>query len=114
MDGRKNVRSYLDDILIVTKNTYDNHLSKVDTVFQRPHAANLKINIEKSTFATTTFEYLGYHITTSGIRPLTSKVEAIQQLKPPKTLKQLRSLLGLINYYHDVWRQKVTHINSSN
>jgi hypothetical protein len=98
--------SLLRRYLIVTKNTYDDHLSKEDTVFQRPHAANLKINIEKSTFATTTFEYLGYHITTSGIRPLTSKVEAIQQLKPPKTLKQLRSLLGLINYYRDMWKQR--------
>ena len=76
---------------------------------QRLHEANLKNNIEKSTFATTTFEYLGYHITTSGIRPLTSKVEAIQQLKPPKTLKQLRSLLGLINYYRDMWKQR-SHI----
>jgi hypothetical protein len=73
------------------------------------HAANLKVNIEKSIFATTSFEYLGYHITTSGIFPLTSKVEAIQQLKPPKILKQLRSILGLINYYRDIWKQR-SHI----
>jgi hypothetical protein len=32
-------------------------------------------------------------------------VEAIQQHKPPKTLKQLRSLLGLINYYRDMWKR---------
>jgi hypothetical protein len=47
----------------------------------------------------------------SGICPLTSKVEAIQQLKAPKTLKQLRSLLGLINYYCNMWKlrsQKLT------
>ena len=53
MDGLDYVRAYLDDILIVTKNTYDDHLNKLDTVLQRLHAANLKINIEKSTFATT-------------------------------------------------------------
>jgi hypothetical protein len=41
------------------------------------------------------FEYLAYHIMASGICPLTSKVEAIQKLKIPKTLKQLRSLLWL-------------------
>jgi hypothetical protein len=73
---------------------------------QKLHAANVKVNIEKSTFATMSFEYLGYHITTSGICPLTSKVEAIQQLKLPKTLKKLRSLLGLINYYRDMWKQR--------
>jgi hypothetical protein len=52
------------------------------------------------------FEYLGYHIMTSGVCPLTSKVEAIQQLKPPKTLKQLHTLLGLINYYRNIWKQQ--------
>ena len=36
-------------------------------------------------------------------------MEAIQQLKPPKTLKQLRSLLGLINYYRDMWKLR-SHI----
>jgi hypothetical protein len=81
MDGLDYVQAYLNNILIVTKYTYEDHLSKFDTVLQKLHAANLKVNIEKSTFATTSFEYLGYHITTSGICPLTSKVEAIQQLK---------------------------------
>jgi hypothetical protein len=78
---------------------------------QKLYAANLKVYIEKSTFATTSFEYLGYHITTSGIHPLTSKVGMIQQLKPPKTLKQLRSLLGLIDYHHNMWKQR-SHIST--
>jgi hypothetical protein len=56
-------------------------------------------------FVTMLFEYLGYHITMSGIFPLTSEVIATQQLKMPKNLKQLRSLLGLINYYRDMWMQ---------
>jgi hypothetical protein len=32
MDRLNYVRAYLDDILIVTKNTYEDHLSKLDTV----------------------------------------------------------------------------------
>jgi hypothetical protein len=55
------------------------------------------------------FEYLDYHIATSSIRPLTSKVEEIQQLKLTNTLKQLRSLLGLINYCRNMWKQR-SHI----
>jgi hypothetical protein len=84
------------------KNTYEVQLSKLDTALQKLHAANLKVNIEKSTFATKLFEYLGYYITTSSICPLTLNVEAIQQLKLPKILKQLRS--HLINYYRDMWK----------
>jgi hypothetical protein len=80
MDGLNYVQAYLDNILILTKNAYEDHLSKLDTVLQKLHAASLKVNILKSTFATTLFEYLGYHIMTSSICPLTSKVEAIQQL----------------------------------
>jgi hypothetical protein len=109
MNGLDYVRAYLDDNLIKTKNAYEDHLSIFDTALQKLHAANSKVNIEESTFATTLFEYLGYHIMMSGICPLTSKVKVIQQLKPPKTLKQLRSLLGLINYYCNMWKQR-SHI----
>jgi hypothetical protein len=99
MDGLDYVQAYLDNILIVTKNTYEDHLRKLETDLQKLHAANLKVKIEKSAFSTTLFELYGFHVTTSGNCPLTLKVEAIQQLKPPKTLKELRSLLGLINYH---------------
>jgi Reverse transcriptase (RNA-dependent DNA polymerase) len=58
MEGLDYVRAYLDDILIVTKNTYEDHLAKLDTALQRLHTAYLKINIEKNTFAITSFEYL--------------------------------------------------------
>jgi hypothetical protein len=34
-----------------------------------------------------------------GIKPQTKKVEAIQAFKPPTTVKQVRSLLGFLNYY---------------
>jgi hypothetical protein len=77
MDGLNYVQAYLDDILILTKNTYEIHLHKVDTVLQKQHAA---INLEKSMLDTMLFEYLGFHIKMSGICPLTSKVEVIQLL----------------------------------
>jgi hypothetical protein len=86
MDGLNFLQAYLDDILIITKK-YGDHLSILDTVLQKLHAANLKTNMEKITFTTILFEYLGYHITMYGIFSLTSKVEAIQQLKLPKSLK---------------------------
>jgi RNase H-like domain found in reverse transcriptase len=52
-------------------------------------------------FAKQECEHLGYLVTTAGICQLPSKVEAILQLKAPKTLKQLRSFLDLVNYYRD-------------
>ena len=71
--------------------------------------AVLKVNLKKSFFGKKETEYLGYIIGPHGIRPQPKKVEAILNLQPPKTLKQLRSLLGLVQYYRDVWPRR-SHI----
>ena len=48
-------------------------------------------------------EYLGYWVTRQGIQPVEKKVEAMQQIAPPKNRKQLRRFLGMVNYYRDMW-----------
>ena len=49
-------------------------------------------------------EYLGYWITRQGIKPLTKKVDDIHKLKAPITRKQLRSFIGIVNYYQNMWK----------
>ncbi len=44
-------------------------------------------------------EYLGHRISSQGIHPLEGKKEAILRAPPPENLQQLRSYLGLLNYY---------------
>ena len=56
-----------------------------------------------SFFGKPELEYLGYWVTRQGIQPLPKKVQALQQLAPPKTRRQLRRFLGLVNYYRDMW-----------
>jgi hypothetical protein len=63
----------------------------------------LKVNANKSHFAVSEIEYLGYWITRNGIQPLPKKVEAIQCIAPLTTRKQVQSFSGLINYYRDMW-----------
>ena len=65
--------------------------------------AGLKVNANKSFFCQTQLEYLGYWITREGIQPLLKKVKAIQQIATPKNKGQLRSIMGLVNYYRDSW-----------
>ena len=66
--------------------------------------AGLKVNIKKSFFGKHTLEYLGYWISREGVQPLKKKVDAILKIAEPTTRKQLRSFIGMLNYYRDMWK----------
>jgi len=51
MDGLAFVRTYIDDLLCLTKGTFSDHLKKVELVLQRQQKAGLKVNVTKSFFA---------------------------------------------------------------
>jgi len=107
MEGLEDfIRAYLDDILIITKGTFSDHLEKVAEVLKRLQAVGLQVNLPKSKIAVQELEYLGYWLTPKGIRPMAKKVEAIKNLQAPKTVKQVRSFLGMVNYYKDMWRHR--------
>ncbi len=103
MDGLEFVRAYLDDVLVHTSDTWEDHLQKLDTVFARISEAGLKINAKKSFFGQSELEYLGYWVTRDGIQPMPKKVQAIKDLAVPKTKRQLRKFIGMVNYYRDMW-----------
>jgi hypothetical protein len=97
------VRAYIDDLAILTKGSWEDHLEKLDEVLDRINKAGLKVNAAKSFFGRDSLEYLGYQITRSGIKPQEKKVQAILNIKAPTTKKQLRSFIGIVNYYRDMW-----------
>ena len=100
------VRTYLDDLLSITKGTFENHLDRLEQVLQIMRKAGLRINAAKSKFCATEIEYLGYVLTQSGIKPQLNKVQAILALNPPKNVKELRSFLGMVQYYRDLWGRR--------
>ena len=83
MAGLEFARAYLDDLLIISKQDFDEHLEQLELAFIILFEAGLKINATKSSFCKTELEYLGYWITRTRIQPVTKKVEAIQILKLP-------------------------------
>ena len=103
MDGLSFVLTYIDDLLIISNDSFENHLTKLGQVLQRIQDAGLKINARKSFFCQAELEYLGYWITRKGIMPVPHKVQAMLKIAEPRTRKQLRSFIGLINYYRDMW-----------
>ncbi len=63
------VRTYLDDLLISTKESLEDHLEKLSMVLTRLQDAGLKINADKSKFCALETEYIGYILTRDGIKP---------------------------------------------
>ena len=89
MQGLEFARAYIDDLLVLTTGDFFEHLENLEEVLSRLSECGLKVNAVKSFFGRTELEYLGYWITQNGVKPLSKKVEAIVNLAPPKTCKQV-------------------------
>jgi hypothetical protein len=76
MASLENVPAYIDDLLIMTRETLDDHLLKIETVLTRLRNTGLKVNTAKSLFYNHEIEYLGYILTREGSKPQPKKVEA--------------------------------------
>ena len=98
LQGLQNVCVYIDDIL-VTGETEQEHLQTLDEVLTRLSKAGLKLKQTKCAFTQPSVEYLGHHISADGLRPTQEKVRAIAEAPAPRNVSQLRSFLGLVNYY---------------
>jgi hypothetical protein len=102
LNGLDTMRDYINDILHVTKGSWEDHLTGLEKVFARLQQAGLKVNAKKSNFGTHEMEYLGYNITQTGIQPIAKKVQgSIQAIKKPKIRKQLGgfALCSLRGFY---------------
>ena len=106
MEALEYVRAYIDDLLVITRGTLEDHLEKLREVLRRLHEAGLKVNAAKPFFCTHEIEYLGYILTRGGIKPQQQKVQAILALNLPNNVKELRHFLGMVQYYRDMWAKR--------
>ena len=89
---------YLDDTIVYSR-TFDDHLRHLNEVFYRIRKAGLRLNIEKCNFWMQRLPFLGHIIAPSGIAPDPAKIEAVQKIRLPRNVTELRSFLGLAGYY---------------
>ena len=98
LQGIPRVICYIDDILITGED--DNaHLRNLAEVLSRLEDQRMRLKREKCNFMQDSVEYLGHLITKEGIQAIPAKVKAIVDAPHPKNVTELRSILGLINYY---------------
>jgi len=103
MEALEYVRAYINDLLVITRGTLEDHLEQLGEVLRRLRQAGLKVNAAKSFSCTHEIEHLGYILTRGGIKPQPQKVQAILVLNPPNNVKELRHFLGMVQYYRDMW-----------
>ncbi|XP_053600427.1 uncharacterized protein K02A2.6-like [Plodia interpunctella] len=89
---------FLDDICITGRN-YKDHMANLRAAFERLQKMGLTIKLSKCTFMAEQVKYLGFIINKEGLRPDPEKLKAISGAPTPENVTQLKSFLGMLNYY---------------
>lgn len=95
---RRFIIVFFDDILVYSGSLED-HVHHFQTTFQVLLQNQFVLKFSKCLFAVSQVEYLGHVVSSQGVAPVTSKIDAIRQWPPPRSVKALRSFLGLAGFY---------------
>ena len=94
----KTIEIFMDDFSVMG-NSFDNCLANLRAVLARCEETNLVLNWEKCHFMVQEGIVLGHWISARGIEVDREKIEAIEKLPPPSSVKGIRSFLGHAGFY---------------
>ena len=89
---------YLDDIIIFSQ-TEEEHLKHLEIIFRRQKEAVLKLKRSKCSFMKLHMEYSDHLISEKEIEPMPDKLTAIKKMLAPRSPKEIKQFLGLVDYY---------------
>ena len=98
MSGLQGFGGILDD-LIITGSNNERHLSNLESALERMRGTGIKLKKEKCVFMKPAVEYFAFVVDHDGIHQSSCKVPAICELQLPENPTELKSFLGIINYY---------------
>ena len=98
LQGIPRVHCYIDDVLI-SGATEEEHLHNLELVLSRLAENGITLKQEKCSFLRDSIEFLGHKIDSNGLHTSSKKVEAVVRAPRPTNQQQLRSFLGLLQYY---------------
>ncbi|CAF4606086.1 unnamed protein product, partial [Rotaria sp. Silwood2] len=89
---------FLDDIIICS-NSFDEHINHLKLAFETLATEKLVLNASKCELAVQRVVVLGHTVSDTSIAPTTDAIQAILDLKEPRTLKETNKFLGGMAYY---------------
>ena len=94
----KTIEVFMDDFSVL-RNSFDNCLENLRSVLIRCEETNLVLNWEKCHFMVQEGIVLGHRISIRGIEVDKAKIEVIEKLPPPSSVKGIRSFLSHAGFY---------------
>ena len=79
--------------------TFDEHLSRLRSVFERLRDAGLKLKSSKCMFLQRQVSFLGHVVSADGIQTDPEKIAAVRDWPTPTSISELKGFLGLVTYY---------------
>jgi len=95
--GLEGTLCHMDDILVFGKDE-EEHDRRLIEVLERLRKSGMTLNKEKCTFRTKSVEFLGHTVNERGIKASDDKINAILNMNPPTTPKEMKRLLGMVDY----------------
>jgi len=92
------VSSLFDDMIVYSK-TVEEHLIRLNKLFDRLRTANLKLKPRKCHLLRAEIKFLGHVVSAPGALTDPSKIEAVRDWPVPEDVHEVRSFLGLTSYY---------------
>ena len=90
--------AWQDDTIIVTRSTAADHESELTQILSKLEEHGYKASERKSKLFQHSTEWWGYIIDAEGVRPKRSRTEAVSNISVPKTVREVRSFLGSVQY----------------
>ena len=98
---------YLDDVTIGSEN-YNDHLKSLRKIFEVFSKYNLTLGLQKCNFVKKSITSFGYVVSHKGYEPCPERIKKLKKLECPKTIKEVQSRLGALNYFcHTVKNFKI-------
>ncbi|XP_058816842.1 uncharacterized protein K02A2.6-like [Topomyia yanbarensis] len=96
--GIPGVQNLLDDV-IVTGSSDEEHMARLEQVFEVLEKAGLKLNKDKCQFFKDEVTFIGYVINRFGLKKTDERIRSIRDAPAPKNVTEVRAFAGLVNYY---------------